>query len=59
MIVMLVAAAVRGLPTLSGAWTAAHSQGADQGWESFFTGGGGKSLQTVGVSGKPPDNLWV
>jgi len=36
MIVMLLAAAVCGLPTLSGAGTAAHSQGAEEGWESFL-----------------------
>jgi len=45
MIVKLLAAVERDLPTLSGAWTAAHSQGADQGWESFLPAAWAKAFR--------------
>jgi len=47
MIVMLLAAVERGLPTLSCAWTAAHSQGADQRWESFLPAAWAKASRLV------------
>jgi len=47
MIVMSLAAAVRRLLALSGAWTAAHSQGAEEGWESFLPAAWAKASRPV------------